>query len=155
MPAGLRTLLAPVDAATLVLQPEPGEWSGHEAIGHLITGDRPACRDRITGIVAGELEIAPFDPATPMGGRNFNTVDLDVLLDELRAERAQSAAYVRSLEPADLERTSNYASQAGQDRAFAAGDFVNEGPFHDQDHLQQILANMKVAAGVESIAAIR
>jgi hypothetical protein len=90
-----------------------------------------------------------------MGGRNFNTVDLDVLLDELRAERAQSAAYVRSFEPADLERTSNYASQAGQDRAFAAGDFVNEGPFHDQDHLQQILANMKVAAGVESIAAIR
>jgi hypothetical protein len=26
-----------------------------------------------------------------------------------------------------------------------SGDFVNEWPFHDQDHLQQILANLKSA----------
>lgn len=115
----------------------------HEVIGQLITGDGPACRDRLSGIGTGELEIAPFDPATPMGGRDFNTFDLDVLLDELRAERAQSSTYVRSLQPADLERTLNYVAQAEQDRAFAAVDFANEWPFRDQNHLQQILANMR------------
>lgn len=145
LPAVLHALLAPVDAATLVEPPEPGEWSVHEVIGHLITGDGPAFRKRIAGIVNGESEIAPFDPATPMGDRDFNAVGLAALLDELRAERSQSAAYVRSLKSSDLLRTSNYVSQGGQDRQFAAGDFVNEWPFHDHDHLQQILANLKVA----------
>ena len=145
LPAVLQALLAPVEAATLAIRPAPGEWSVCEVIGHLITGDGPAFRDRIAGIVAGEPEIAPFDPATPMGDRNFNEVDVEVLLDELRAERSQSAAYVRSLAPADLARTSNYVSQDGHDPEFAAGDFVNEWPFHDHDHLQQILANLKSA----------
>ena len=39
----------------------------------------------------------------------------------------------------DLAATSAY----GQHGSLAAGDFVHEWPFHDHDHLQQILAILK------------
>ncbi len=140
-PGVLETLLAPLTDDTLRQQPEPGEWCPLEVIGHLVSCDGPAFRDRVAAIVSGQPEIAPFDPSLELAGRNFRAADLSDLLDELRAERTRSGAFLRSLDPLDLRRT---AAFAGRGR-FAAGDFVHEWPFHDQDHLQQILAATKLA----------
>lgn len=141
LPAVLATLLAPVDPVVLTTAPEPGEWSVHQVIGHLITTDGPAFRDRIASIIDGIDEIAPFDPEAPVAARDFDGEALDGLLAELAAERAVSAAFVRSLAWPDLDATSTLGSHA----ALSAGDFVHEWPFHDEDHLQQILANLKLA----------
>ena len=108
-------------------------------IGHLIVSDGPAFRDRIAAIVSGESELAPFDPDLRLTGRDFQTADLSDLLAELRAERVKSGTLLRSLDPVDLRRTAEFATYG----AFSAGDFVHEWAFHDQDHLQQILAATK------------
>jgi hypothetical protein len=141
LPSVLATLLAPIDPAVLARPPSDGEWSVHQVIGHLITGDGPAFRNRVAAIIAGEPEIAPFDPGTALDARDFDQVALGELLTELTAEREQSAAYLRTLRPVDLLTTSAY----GRHGSLAAGDFVLEWPFHDHDHLQQILEILKRA----------
>lgn len=139
MPEVLHHLLSPIDRTVLRIRPEPGEWCALEVVGHLIVTDGPGFRDRIQAIIDGEPEIKGFNPSLELTGRDFQAEDLERLIDELRAERELSVAYVRSLSPDDLERTANYRT----DGIFAAADFVHEWPFHDQDHLQQILAAIK------------
>ncbi len=141
LPDVLATLLAPVDPAVLTTPLEPGEWTVHQVIGHLITGDGPAFRDRIADIVGGRPEIASFDPEPLVDARDFDGEPLDGLLAELTEERRMSGAYVRTLTADDLTRTSAY----GRHGSLAAGDFVHEWPFHDHDHVQQILATLKAA----------
>ncbi len=138
LPNMLRVLLKPIDPAALTVRPEPGEWCVLEVIGHLIACDRDAFRRRIAGIIAGEPEIAGFDAWDAINKRDFAGESLAVLLAELADEREISSAFLLSLDPAELTKTASHP--AGQ---FAAGDFVHEWPFHDQDHLRQILETIK------------
>lgn len=138
-PGVLRQLLRPVDPELLAARPEPGEWCVLEVIAHLIATDSDAFRQRIASIVAGEPEIDAFDPWAAIKARNFAAVDLDHLLAELVAEREVSTTFLESLSQSDLSKTAKYGSHG----VFAAGDFVHEWPFHDQDHLQQILDILK------------
>ncbi len=138
LPTVLRVLLEPIDPAALSARPEPGEWCVLEVIGHLIACDRDAFRGRIAGIIAGEPEIAGFDAWDAIKERDFALEPLEVLLAELTAEREISSAFLLSLDPADLAKTANHPAGL-----FAAGDFVHEWPFHDQDHLRQILEALK------------
>lgn len=140
-PDVLAVLLGPIDADALRHRPEAGEWCPLEVLGHLIVTDGPAFRDRIADIVDGSAEIAPFDPSLERTGRDFRSAHLSDLLDELRVERTKSAAFLRLLDPLVLRRTAEYPPHG----PYAAGDFVHEWPFHDQDHLQQILAATKLA----------
>ncbi len=141
LPAVLRAMLAPVDPETLRTRPEPGEWCPLEVVGHLIACDSAAFRDRIAAIVAGSGRIHGFDAWAAINVRDFAAEALDTLLDELAAERQASCAYLGSLTDADLAMTAT----TRDGRVFAASDFVHEWPFHDQDHLQQILASLKLA----------
>lgn len=140
-PDALEALLTPVSTDALRLQPAPGEWCPLEVIGHLIVTDGPGFRDRIAGIINGEPQIAAFDPSLELTGRDFREAHLDDLVRELRAERALSGSFLRLLDPLELRRTAEYAPHG----RLAAGDFVHEWSFHDQDHLQQILAVTKSA----------
>ncbi len=140
VPSVLRALLEPFDHDTLALRPAPGEWCPLEVIGHLIACDSDAFRNRIEAIVAGEPEIASFDAWKAINARDFAAEPFDMLLDELAAERATSAEFLRSLTPSDLAKSASYH----EGRIFEANDFVHEWPFHDQDHLQQILAALKL-----------
>ena len=79
------------------------------------------------------------DPWAAINERNFAQADLDELLDELASERRRSVEFLMSLTPGDLAKTATYGTHG----VFAAGDFVHEWPFHDQDHLQQILDILK------------
>ncbi len=139
VPSVLRSLLSPLDPDVLQRRPEPGEWCALEVIGHLITCEGPAFRGRIQRIVEGETEILNFDPNAALVGRGFESADLADLIDQLEAERAESASYLRTLAPEDLDRSGEHSKYG----TMLAGDFAYEWPFHDQDHLQQILAAVK------------
>ena len=59
----------------------------------------------------------------------------DGLLAEFDASRVRAAAYVASLDVDRLTLTGEYPGFG----TFAAADFVYEWPFHDHEHLRQIL----------------
>ena len=61
LPNALRVLLAPFDEATLTARPAPGEWCVLEVVGHLITCDTGAFRDRVETIIAGADQVPAFD----------------------------------------------------------------------------------------------
>ncbi|MFW2383499.1 MAG: DinB family protein, partial [Acidimicrobiales bacterium] len=94
---------------------------------------------RISGIVAGDPEIPNVDGHALAGTADFRSQDLFGLLEQLRQERTRSAAFLRSLAPADLGRASEHHKYG----ELTAGDFAHEWAFHDQDHLQQILEAVK------------
>jgi hypothetical protein len=141
LPTVLEALLTPVDDATLRTRPAEDEWCPLEVIGHLIACDSAAFRDRIQNILDAEPDIAAFDAWEAIHARNFAAESLTDLIVELAQERARSCSLVESLSADDLAKTALF--EGG--RVFEAGDFVHEWPFHDQDHLQQILASLKLA----------
>ncbi|MEO6653961.1 MAG: DinB family protein [Ilumatobacteraceae bacterium] len=138
-PTVLRSLLAPFDDDALNARPEPGEWCVREVIGHLIATDTAAFADRIAAILAGDPDIGSFDPWAAINARDFTDGPLDDLLAEFEAVRTRSVQFVRSLSDSDLTATARY----GANGDFAAADFVHEWPYHDQEHLRQILANLQ------------
>lgn len=140
-PEVLAALFTSVDESVLRNRPAPDEWCPLEVVGHLIDCDGPSFRDRIGAIIAGVEPIPAHDITVAIDTRDFALQPVRVLLDELRGERASSAAYLRGLDPADLAVEGRF----GDERRFSAGDFVHEWPFHDQDHLQQILGATKLA----------
>ena len=140
LPDVLDAMLSPIDDAVLRTRPDEGEWCPLEVIGHLIACDGPAFRDRISAILDGDGVIGAFRPWDAINARDLRSMSLADLLDELRAERAVSAAFVEGLAGRDLATT---GALAGETRRFAAGDFLHEWSFHDHDHLQQILGCTK------------
>ena len=140
LPEVLRAMLGPFDHATLATRPAEGEWCPLEVIGHLIACESAAFRDRITGIVEGCQDIAGFEAWDAINARDFAAEPLDGLLQELDDERAISAELVRGLTAEELGASARFHDG----REFQANDFVHEWPFHDQDHLQQILAALKL-----------
>ena len=73
--------------------------------------------------------------------RDFNAVALPDLLAEFEASRKRVVPFVAALDEDQLARTGEYPGFG----TFAVGDFVLEWPFHDHEHLQQILAITKAA----------
>jgi len=138
-PQALAALLTPVDPSALAERPAPGEWCVLEVIGHLIATDSGAFRDRIKAIMAGEPEISQFDPWDAINNRDFTVDSVESLVDELASQRQTSAELIQDLDQSDLQRSASY----GDYGEFAVGDFVHEWPFHDQDHLKQIVDNLK------------
>lgn len=135
LPETLRTLLAPFDQVTLSARPEPGEWCVLEVVAHLITCDRGAFRDRIVAIVGGADEVPGFDAAAALVARDPMHASIEELLDELAAVRSASVDFVRTLSVADLVATAPFRDHGN----FAASDFLLEWPYHDQDHIGQIV----------------
>lgn len=135
LPAALRTLLAPFDSETLSARPAPGEWCVLEVVGHLITCDTGAFSDRIAAISGGADQVPPFDASRALDDLDPMNSTIGELLDELESARARSVDFVRSLSLDDLATTAPFRDHG----SFAAADFLLEWPYHDQDHIRQIL----------------
>lgn len=140
-PIVLEALLASIDPTTLRTRPEENEWCPLEVIGHLIACESDAFRNRILGIVNGKPLIEGFDAWEAINARDFAAESLNSLLQELAEERSVSCDLILSLDANDLGKTARF----GDGRRFAAGDFVHEWPYHDQDHMQQIIDCLKAA----------
>jgi hypothetical protein len=136
LPTVLRTALAPFDDATLSARPATGEWCAREVVGHLITCDTGAFRGRIEAIVSGAPEVPGFDAAGALAGRtDIMDAPFTELLHEFASVRAESVRFVGSLSVAELSAAAPYRDHG----VFTARDFLLEWPYHDQDHLRQIL----------------
>lgn len=134
-PAALRLLLEPFDDAVVSAAPEPGEWSAKEVVVHLITCDGGAFRDRVEALIAGAESVPGFAAAAALDARRPIDAPMDELLREFAAVRADSVAFVRSLDDGALDASAPYRDHG----TFSARDFLLEWPFHDQDHIRQIL----------------
>jgi hypothetical protein len=138
-PRVVRSIVAPFDDPALLARPAAGEWCVHEIVAHLITCDVGAFRDRIASLVSGSNRVAGFDAAAALAARDVTSRPLEPLLDEFESVRASSVDFVLGLRPDDLSASGEYSTHG----TFTAGDFVLEWPYHDQDHIQQILANLQ------------
>ena len=139
-PQTLRVLLRDVDQEVLAWRHAPGEWCINEVVGHLIEADRQAFMIRIKGMLAAEhYEIQAVNADEIAAQRRDNERDVFDLIDELERQRKTCAELVLMLSPEDLERSGEYRPHG----EFRIADFVYEWAYHDCDHLQQILSNLK------------
>jgi hypothetical protein len=139
-PQTLRVLLHDVDRAVLIWRPAPGEWCINEVVGHLIEADRQAFMVRIKGMLKAEhYEIQAVDADEIAAKRRDNEREVFDLIDELARQRETCSELVLGLSPEDIERSGEYPPHG----EFRIADFVHEWAFHDCDHLQQILGNLK------------
>jgi hypothetical protein len=139
-PRTLRVLLCDVDKRILIWRPAPGQWCINEVVGHLIEADRQAFMVRIKGMLAEKrFEIRAVDADKIAAGRSDHKRDVFELIDELDRQRITCAEMIMNLSPGDMERSGIYPPHG----AFRISDFVYEWAYHDWDHLQQILNNLK------------
>ncbi len=137
-PEVIRALAAPLADDLLAEAPVAGEWSILQVIAHLVHADEFAFVARVRSISGGAAEIERYHPVDEIGIDGTPREVLHELLDRLAAGRADAAVLLRSIDPADLDRSAGHPGGS-----FTAADFVEEWVFHDADHLQQILENVK------------
>ena len=142
-PKMLRTLLTGVDEALHTWRPEADEWSINEIIGHLIDSDSHAFFDRIQLMLDKDEPMLPgVDVNALSAQRTDNEQEAFSLLNDLAEQRTGHASFVRTLSNEQMARTGSYKSYG----LFRVSDFVYEWAYHDFDHTQQIMENLKTAA---------
>ena len=114
-----------------------GKWSIMEQLGHLITLE-PLWARRVLDIIGGKEIMTEADmsnAATAKG--NFNSRQLEGLLDEFGERREVFLDLLRNATPADLEKTSLHPRLKTPMRIVDLAYFVAE---HDDHHLAKINA---------------
>jgi hypothetical protein len=119
-------------------RPATGEWSANECVGHMIEADRRGFAGRIERIRAidGVLESGWDQVAVAAERRDWER-SVAAMIEEFRNGREAGIALVRSLRPAELDRTAVHA-RAG---VVTISDLLQEWVFHDRNHIRQLLAN--------------
>ena len=142
-PQTLQQTLAPYDNEVAQWHPTPDEWCINEVLGHLIEADKYAFAARISLILSEENATIPrWSPTKAAKERHDGQKNVHDLLAELTMQRAKSAEFVMNLDMSELERTGNYPPLG----EFKAADFLYEWPYHDFDHIQQIMDILKAHA---------
>ena len=139
-PVVLRTELTALGDEGAGFHPAPGEWCAREVIGHLIEADRRGFAGRIEQMLAADRPaLEPWDqPAVAAARGDCDRPNAEVL-DEFAATRSDGLALLDRLAEADLDRVGVHP-QIGE---MTVRDVVWEWPFHDRDHLKQVLANTR------------
>jgi DinB family protein len=136
----LRAELAALPERVLAWHPAPGEWCVKEVIGHLIEAERRGFAGRIRVILATDApELERWEPPDVARARGDCAKPAASLLDELAAMRQESAALVRGLRAADLDRVGRHPTVG----PLRVGDLLQEWVHHDRNHVRQALANVQ------------
>lgn len=135
-PQTLRCELGPLEPDILRWRPAPNKWCANEIIGHLIDSDRRAFAGRIQRMITEDRPILEtWDVNVVAVSRRDVERDTFELIAELERLRGAYAKLVEQLTPAQLARSAIHP-RAGE---FQVLDFVLEWPYHDRNHLRQIL----------------
>jgi hypothetical protein len=138
--AQLRAELAALPERVLAWHPAPREWCVKEVIGHLIEAERRGFAGRIRVILAADApELGRWEPADVARARGDCAKPVAPLLEELAALRQDSAALVRGLRAADLDRLGRHPTVG----PLRVGDLLQEWVHHDRNHVRQALANVQ------------
>jgi hypothetical protein len=117
--------------------PGPVEWCANEVVGHLIEADRRGFAGRIRRIL--ESPIAPdesgWDQLAVAAARDDCARAAGSIAAEFAAGRSEGIRLVRSLSPADLDRSAVH-TVVGE---VTVRDLLGEWVFHDRNHIGQLL----------------
>jgi hypothetical protein len=127
-----RALATGFDRELLARQPEPGEWSALQCLGHAADTEAAVFATRVRALQSGQAVLANFDPdeeSTPI------TADTDpaALAERHATLRAQSLALLSTVTEADLDRTAHHAGFG----PVTLRELLNEWAAHDLMHLIQ------------------
>lgn len=112
-----------------------GEWCVNECVGHLIEAEKRGFTGRIRDMLAGK-PIHSWDQAQVARDRHDCDRVSQSLWMEFMGLRHDSIALVRSLAPADLERSGVHPNVG----MLRVDDLLQEWVHHDRNHTKQILA---------------
>jgi len=141
--AAMATLSAELGALperVLAWHPADGEWCAKEVVGHLIEAERRGFAGRIRIILAGDRPaLHAWDQNEVARARHDCARPIAALLGELGTLRTDSAALVRGLSPADLDRGGQHPKVG----FLRVRDLLQEWVHHDRNHIRQALANVQ------------
>lgn len=124
--------------------PSQGEWCVNECLGHVVEAERQGFAGRIQAMRAhgAGLALSSWDQVAIARSRNDCAADTELLLAELRDERAGSVALVLSLQPEELAISGDHP-QVGR---LTVCEVLAEWTHHDRNHFKQMLANVQAFA---------
>ncbi|HEY3097851.1 MAG TPA: DinB family protein [Methylomirabilota bacterium] len=138
--ATLRAELGALPERVLGWHPAPGEWCAKEVVGHLIEAERRGFAGRIRIILASDRPaLQAWDQQEVARARRDCARPAATLLDELAALRRESAALVRALHAAELDRGGEHPKVG----FLRVRDLLAEWVHHDRNHIRQALANVQ------------
>jgi hypothetical protein len=138
LPDVLARLLGGLDGAGWRARPVPAEWAPVEIVCHLRDEEAEDFGARLRVVVAGGASFAPIDPERWAVERRYLEADGPAALDELRARRAASLAFLAGIEPGRLGGTVSHP-RAG---ALSGLDLLAAWVAHDRLHLAQLAATL-------------
>jgi hypothetical protein len=134
-PALMRSLLASMPASA-IHDGSLETWGPIQVLGHLIDVESIGFRDRISLILAEDHPyIHSIDPTARLVEGGFESRSLTSLLDQFDQMRRESIEWLRSLDPAELERSGEH-DEAGE---IKGSEFLHYWACHDLLHLRQML----------------
>ena len=124
-----------------------GEWCVNECVGHLIEAEKRGFTGRIRDMLAGShaslrsaeqgpLPLHSWDQAQVARDRHDCDRVSQSLWMEFMGLRHDSIAFVRSLTPADLERSGTHPNVG----LLRVRDLLEEWVHHDRNHTKQLLS---------------
>jgi DinB family protein len=138
--ATLRAELGALPERVLGWHPAADEWCAKEVVGHLIEAERRGFAGRIRVILGADRPaLQGWDQREVARARRDCARPVGALLDELGALRRESAALVRALRAADLDRGGEHPKVG----VLRVRDLLQEWVHHDRNHLRQALANVQ------------
>jgi hypothetical protein len=117
-------------------KPAPKDWSMLEVINHLYDEEREDFRQRLDYILHKPGE--PWPPTDPQGwvtARNYQSRDLQESLANFLDERAQSLAWLGTLEKPNWEQGETHPAGF----VLTAGDMLASWVAHDFLHMRQLV----------------
>jgi hypothetical protein len=137
----LRVEFAALGEEGAAFHPREGEWCAKEVVGHLVEADRRGFTGRVQEILASDRPaLEPWDQEAVARSRTDCGRPADQVLEEFAEARREAFTLLDDLTEADLRRVGIHA-EVGELRI---GDIVHEWPYHDRDHLRQILENTRI-----------
>lgn len=121
-------------------QPDPGEWSANECVGHMIEAERRGFAGRIRQILAADPPDVPaaletWDPPAVAEARRDHLRAGAELAEAFSVLRADGVALVRSLRPDDLGRFGLHPDVG----PLRVDELLGEWVHHDRNHIRQML----------------
>jgi DinB family protein len=124
--------LATIDPDLLRRQPEPGEWSALQCLGHTVDTEGAIFTARVQAILDGLPELRRYDPdveATPVTEAS-DPIELAARHATLRVRSLETVGRVTE---ADLDRTARHTELG----IVSMRELLNEWAAHDLMHLVQ------------------
>jgi hypothetical protein len=134
----LDALLAGLDEATWHARPAPAEWAPVEIVCHLRDEETEDFGARLRVVVLGEASFTPIDPERWAVERRYGEAAPDEALAALRSRRAESLAWLGTLDAAALRG----AVRHPQGVTLSGLDLLAAWVCHDRLHLAQMAATL-------------